>query len=88
MAAPGNHAVSIQDRPATDTGVHYSLPEVVAMRKRELVRIFESMKQAVSKRQPTPLPLLGTVVTLLCDMISLQKYSCNNVNFSAFQCCE
>ena len=52
----------LQDRPATDTGVHYSLPDLVAMRKCELVR---SMGQAVSKQQPTQLELL--VACSLCQ---------------------
>ena len=56
------------DSKVNNNGVHYSLPDIVAMRKCELVRILESMEQAVSKRQPTRLDLLGAVVTLPCDM--------------------
>ena len=68
--SPGSHQkifASAQDRPATNTGVQYSLPDIVAMRKCDLVRVLESMGQAVSKRQPTRLELLGAVVSLLCN---------------------
>lgn len=64
--------VLLQDRPATDTGVQYSLPDIVAMRKCDLVRVLESVGQAVNKQRPTRLELLGGVVTLLCDMGRLE----------------
>ena len=68
----GDLTVLLPDRPATNTGVHYRLPDIVAMRKCDLVRDLESMGQAVSKRQPTRLKLLGAVVCLLCDMGRLE----------------
>ena len=37
------------------------------MAQRSLVRVLSSLGQAVDKRQPTRLELLGSVVTLLCD---------------------
>ena len=64
--------VLLQDSPATDTGVQYSLPDIVAMRKCDLVRVLESVGQAVNKQRPTRLELLGGVVTLLCDMGRLE----------------
>ena len=51
--------VLLQDRPATKTGVRYSLPDI---------EVLDSMGQAVSKRRPTRLGSLGVVVSLLCDM--------------------
>ena len=44
----------------------------VAMQKCDLIRVLESMGQAVGKRQPTQLELLGTVASLLCDMGRLE----------------
>lgn len=60
--------VLLEDRPATDTGVHYCVSDLVIMTKRDWVGVLGSMGQAVDKRQPTRLELLGSVVTLLCDM--------------------
>ena len=53
-------------------GLHYSLPDIVAMRKCDLVGVLKCMGQAVSKRQPTRLGLLGAVASLLCDMDRLE----------------
>ncbi|KAL3157943.1 hypothetical protein ABBQ32_012345 [Trebouxia sp. C0010 RCD-2024] len=41
---------------------------VLCSAKRDLSEVLGSMGQAVGKRQPTRLELLGSVVTLLCDM--------------------
>ena len=64
--------ILLQDRSATNTGVRYSLPDIVAMRKCDLVRTLTSVGQAVGKRQPTRLELLGAAVTLLCGMDTQQ----------------
>ncbi|KAL3140396.1 hypothetical protein ABBQ38_004656 [Trebouxia sp. C0009 RCD-2024] len=45
--------VLLEDRPATDTGVHYCVSDLVTMTKRDLVGVLGSMGQAVGKRQPT-----------------------------------
>ena len=64
----GELTVLLEDRPATDTGVYYHMSDLVTMRRRDLVGVLGSMGQAVGKRRPTRLELLGGVVTLLSDM--------------------
>lgn len=60
--------VLLEDRPAIDTGVHYCVSDLVMMTTRDLIGVLGSMGQAVGKRRPTRLELLGSVVTLLSDM--------------------
>ena len=64
----GELTVLLEDRPATDTGVYYHMSDLVTMRRRNLVGVLGPMGQAVGKRRPTRLELLGGVVTLLSDM--------------------
>ena len=66
LALEGLDSLS-EDRPATDTGVHYCVSNLVLMTARDLIAVLGSMGQAVDKRRPTRLELLGSVVTLLCD---------------------
>ena len=64
----GELTVLLEDRPATDAGVDFFMSDLIEMRTRDLVGVLSSMGQAVGKRRPTRLELLGGVVTLLCDM--------------------
>ena len=76
----GDLTVLLPDRPAMNTGVHYRLPDIVAMRKCDLVRVLESMGQAVSKRQPTRLELCACCVTwadLSCRLCQIGAVSQN-----------
>ena len=68
----GELTVLLEDRPATDTGVNCLMSDLIEMRARDLVGVLSSMGQAVDKRRPTRLELLGAVVTLLRDMDRLR----------------
>ena len=60
--------VLLEDRPATDTGVRYCVSDLVLMTTRDLIGVLGFLGQAVDRRRPTGLELLGSVITLLCDM--------------------
>ena len=68
----GELTVLLEDRPATDTGVDYFMSDLIGMRARDLVGVLSSMEQAVDKRRPTRLEILGAVVTVLRDMDRLR----------------
>ena len=64
----GELTVLLEDRPVTDAGIDFFMSDLIEMRTSDLVGVLSSMGQAVGKRRPTRLELLGGVVTLLCDI--------------------
>ena len=66
--ARAHSCVLLEDRPASDAGVDFFMSDLIEMRTSDLVGVLSSMGQAVGKRRPTRLELLGGVVTLLGDM--------------------
>jgi len=60
--------VLLQRTPVRDPGVNFYLPDVISLRKSQLLSVLQSMGQTVSKQAPTRLELLGVTVTLLCSL--------------------
>ena len=60
--------VLLQHTPVRDPGVDFYLPDVISLRKSQLLSVLQSMGQTVSKQAPTRLELLGVTVTLLCSL--------------------
>ena len=57
----------MEDRATIDTGTHHHMSDVVTMRRRNLVRVLDSMGQAADKQRQTQLDVLHSVVALLSD---------------------
>ena len=60
--------VLLQRTPVKDPGLDFYLPDVILLRKGELLSVLHSMGQTVSKQAPTRLELLGVTVTILCSL--------------------
>ena len=57
--------VLLQRTQVRDPGEDFYLPDVISLRKIQLLSVLQSMGQTVSKQAPTRLELLGVTVTLL-----------------------